>query len=227
MGLPVAFFKTRAWPISPSGGRTMIGTHVRTEDASIAEKARELLDRGEISAAMKYYAKSYDPEALDEVEARNMLIEARALVTRKHLLEALEAFEEALLTGTDVQRRQALEGIASVGRLRLGVPALSMQLAETLREALGETSLESIGMSLVDENENLALITPEAVSALPETLTRAGRVQRIPAHLSGESLPLETHLCVLYTEPQDLQIIKDIAVFLASRVPQSEAPPED
>jgi hypothetical protein len=200
----------------------MIGTHVQTEEMSFAEKGRELLERGEVSAAMEYYKKSFDPEALDEVEARNMLIEARALLLRKHLLEALEAFEDALLMGTEVQRRQALDGIALVGRVRPGIRGLTAELQKTVEESLGPKSLGSIGLGFAGEAENLVLITREAVSFLPDHLARAGRVQRIPAHLRGEDLPVDTDVCVLYSEPQDLQIIRDIAVFLATR---DESPP--
>lgn len=222
----LALIKAPVPAITPCSGSSMIGNHVPTEDMSFAEKGREILERGDIPAAMEYYRKSFDPDALDEVEARTMLIEARALLSRKHLLEALEAFEEALLMGTEVQRRQALEGIAAVGRLRAGIRGLSAKLKKNLNQALGKASLGNLGLAFMGESENLALITREAVSFLPDNLARAGRVQSIPTHLKGEDLPLDTDVCVLYSEPPDLQIIKDIAVFLAKRAetPQADSP---
>ncbi len=96
----------------------MIETNSNAEEFSLVAKGRKFLAQGDIPSAVKCYEKAFDPEAVDETEARSMLIEARSHLSRKHLLEALESFEEALLTGTDVQRRQALDGILTIAEMR-------------------------------------------------------------------------------------------------------------
>ena len=161
----------------------MIQTNADVPEFSLVAKGREFLEKGNIPAAVECYGQAYDPEAVDETEARNMLIEARAHLSRKHLLEALESFEEALLMGTDVQRRQALDGISALGEIRVGLRSLTAYLKKGLKEIFGQQRPSSLGIALVSDEENVVLISEEAVQSLPAPLAKGGRISRLP-HIS-------------------------------------------
>jgi tetratricopeptide (TPR) repeat protein len=191
----------------------MIQTNADVPEFSLVAKGREFLEKGNIPAAVECYGKAYDPEAVDETEARNMLIEARAHLSRKHLLEALESFEEALLMGTDVQRRQALDGISAVGELRSGLSAITTSLKKGLKEVLGQKA-GSLGIALVSDEENVVLISEEAIQILPAPLSKGGRIGRLPPHLADRPLPLETDKCIPYVNEEDARYILDVAAIL-------------
>ncbi len=189
----------------------MIEINQASEYASVA-KGRELLDKGDILAAVECYQKVHDPDAEDEGEARNMLIEARAHLSRKHLLEALEHFEEALVMGTDVQRRQAVDGITKIGEMRSKLGPLTKKLKKGLDD-LG-ISLKELGLAMLSPQENVLLITPEAAEKLPPQFTKGSKISRLPQHLTEQSLPLETDRCIPYADDEDVRYIIDVATAL-------------
>ncbi len=195
----------------------MMETELQMQGFSSLERGRQFLRRGDISSALEHYEKVFDPNALDESEARNMLIEARSHLSRKHLLEALESFEEALLMGTEVQRRQALEGVSTVGELRSQVNRLTGQLKKTLKQLLGKRPPASLGISLISDEENIVLISREALEKLPATLAKSGKLQRLPPHLADYALPLPTDVCVSYTDESDIRYVLDVVRHLSSQ----------
>ncbi|MCA1960419.1 MAG: tetratricopeptide repeat protein [Desulfomonile sp.] len=205
-------------------GRYMIGTQVQTGDSSLVEKGRDLLERGDLSAAMESYSQVYDPETVDEAEARNMLIEARSHLARKHIVEALECFEEALQMGTDVQRRQALDGIAEVGKIRTRLKKLAPEVRRGVAEHFGDKDPRSGGISLISDDENVVLITADAVARLPVRLAKAGFFQKLPPHLVDSELPLKTDRCFPYIDEEDVRHLIEIAAHLAVG-PQAEEVP--
>lgn len=186
-------------------------------------KGREFLDRGDISSAVKYYGQAYDPDTIDEGEARSMLIEARSHLSRKHILEALECFEEALLMGTEVQRRQALEGIAAVGEIRSRLAALNADLDKGLKERLGARSPVEVGLALVSETENVILLPRAALDRLPAALAKSARLSRVPQHLSDFVPPFERPICIPYTDADDVRFILEVASALVAAPPQESA----
>jgi hypothetical protein len=192
----------------------MIQTNADVPEFSLVAKGREFLEKGNIPAAVECYGQAYDPDAVDEPEARNMLIEARAHLSRKHLLEALESFEEALLMGTDVQRRQALDGISALGELRTGLRILTTYLKKGLKEVLGQQRPSSLGIALVSDEENVVLISEEAVQSLPAPLAKGGRISRLPPHLADYPLPFETDKCIPYINEDDARFILEVAATL-------------
>jgi tetratricopeptide (TPR) repeat protein len=188
----------------------MIGTNVQAGDVSLVEKGRALLERGDVSAAVECYGKAFDPESVDELEARNMLIEARSHLGRKHLLEALESFEEALLMGTEVQRRQALEGISQIGEIRARLKRLTAEIKTGLKKYLGETRPESKGLLLLSNDQNFLVISDETLAKLPDRLAKGGKMKPVPAHLSDYALPFAASKCVPYTDDEDVAHILSI-----------------
>jgi len=192
----------------------MIQTNADVPEFSLVAKGREFLEKGNIPAAVECYGRVYDPEAVDETEARNMLIEARAQLSRKHLLEALESFEEALLMGTEVQRRQALDGISALGEIRAGLRSLTAYLKKGLKEVFGQHRPISSGMALVSDEENVVLISEEAIQSLPAPLAKGGRISRLPPHLADHRLPLETCKCIPYVNENDVRHILEVAAAL-------------
>ena len=192
----------------------MIQTNADVPESSLVAKGRKFLEKGNIPAAVECYGKAYDPEAVDETEARSMLIEARAHLSRKHLLEALESFEEALLMGTDVQRRQALDGISGLGEIRGGLRSLTAYLKKGLKEIFGQQRPSSLGIALVSDDENVVLISDEAIQGLPAPLAKAGRISRLPPHLVDHQLPFETDKCIPYVNEDDARYILEVAAAL-------------
>jgi tetratricopeptide (TPR) repeat protein len=190
----------------------MVDTNQASEYALVA-KARQLLDKGDIPAAVECYQKVHEPDAEDEGEARNMLIEARAHLSRKHVIEALEHFEEALVMGTTVQRRQALEGIAKIGEMKAKLGPLTKKLKKGLEES--GVSLKEVGLALMSAQENAVLITAEAAEKLPTSLTKGGKISRLPQHLTEHPLPLATNRCICYADEEDVRYIIDVAVGLS------------
>jgi hypothetical protein len=189
----------------------MIETNTDTSQLSPVEKGRQFLEKGDISSAVDCYGRVFDPDALDEAEARSMLIEARAHLSRKHLFEVLENFEEALLMGTEVQRRQSLEAITTIGEIWSRLPVLTNILKKGLKERFGKRVPLSVGLVFVSEQENLVLISPDAVERLPGHVIKAGKIRRIPQHLAEQQLPIRTDKCILYTDEEDVSYILEVA----------------
>ncbi|MFA6221664.1 MAG: hypothetical protein WC647_05065 [Desulfomonilaceae bacterium] len=182
-----------------------------TDDLSYIAKAREFLDKGDLSSAVECYGKAFDPESLDEPEARNMLIEARSNLSRKFLFEALDSFEEALIVGDQIQRRQAMEGVIEIAEIRLRLTLLNQLLRSGLKALVGRKNKQIPGLGFVSENENLVLISNEAISKLPERLLRGVRIGRIPERLRGSTLPIEAQKCIPYSNEKDVDYILEVA----------------
>lgn len=183
-----------------------------TSEYTLVIKARELLDKGSFSAAVDLYNRIHDPEALDEGEARDMLIEAHALLSRKHLIEALEHFEDTLVMGTDVQRKQALDGILKIGEIRSKIPNLFGKLKKNL-DALG-VSLKDLGLASLNKHENVVLITETALEKLPNHLMKGTKISKIPQHLLDQELPISTTKCIPFADEDDIKYILDVATEL-------------
>lgn len=189
----------------------MIGTNAQTGELSLVEKARESLERGDLASAMAYYGRVFDPDTLDEEEARSMLIEARAHLARKDLVAALENFEEALVMGTQVQRRQALDGIETIGAMRSRLKNLTTELKKGLKRAFGRKKPESAGLALVGGEANMVLISNKALETLPNYLARSGKLRRLPPRLADYPLPFQTERCIFYADEEDIRLIFEIA----------------
>lgn len=192
----------------------MIEINTTSSEFSLVAKGRELLEQGDISSAVEYYGKAFDPESVDEAEARSMLIEARSHLSRKHLLEALESFEEALLMGTEVQRRQALEGIFTIGQIRARLGSLHAELKTGLERVLGGVLPEDLGLVLLREEENVVLVSDEAGGRLPGHLIKGSRFSRLPQHLIDSNLPVAAVRCIPYADEDDVRYILDVAAEL-------------
>jgi len=189
----------------------MIETNKDIAEISLVEKGRALLEQGDVDSAVEYYGQAFDPESLDEPEARNMLIEARSHLSRKHLVEALESFEEALVMGTEIQRRQAVEGILTIAEIRSRLPRLTAALKKGIKERFGKKDMAVVGLFLMSDEENLVLFTNEAVEPLPIHLNKTSRIGRIPQHVSDHQLPVKTDKCIAYTDEDDIRYILEIA----------------
>ena len=196
----------------------MIETNATPGNFSWISKGREFLENGDLPSALECYDQAFDPEALDESEARSMLIEARAHLSRKHILEALESFEDALSMGTDVQRRQALEGISTVGQIKAGLAPLTAKLKKGLKGALGKRGPLASRLALVSESDNVVLISEEAAESLPAHLLKGGKIGRLPQHLTDYPLPFPTSKCIPYTDEEDVRYILEVAAALSGRV---------
>jgi tetratricopeptide (TPR) repeat protein len=192
----------------------MIETNTDSGEFSLA-KGREFLQRGDVSGAVEYYEHAYDPDALDEAEARNMLIEARSHLSKKFLLEALECFEEALVMGTEVQRRQALDGIAVIGETRSRLGPLTAKLKRGLKSILGKKTPVSKGLALVSDDENLVLVSDEVLNSLPVRLAAGKRVSKLPQRFADYPVVLQTNKCIPYTDEEDVDYILEVAEALA------------
>lgn len=182
-----------------------------SDDFSYVVKGRELLERGDIASAIECYSKAFDPDALDEPEARNMLIEARANLSRKFLPESLDSFEEALIIGDTIQRRQAIEGITAIAEIRVNLSSLNQQLKDGLREVKGRKNRSIPGLAMVSEDENLVLISNEAIAKLPDRLLRNVRITKLPPRLTGVSLPVGAEKCIPYSTADDITYILEVA----------------
>jgi len=193
----------------------MVKTNAQTDEVSWVVKGRELLEQGNVASALDCYERMFDPEALDETEARTMLIEARAHLSRKHIQEALDCFEEALVMGTDVQRRQALDGISNVGEIRSRLRSLTSSLKKGLKDRLGKRQIAS-GLSLVSDEDNVVLISKEAIERLPSHLARTTRISKLPQHLIDLQLPFETERCIPFADQGDLDYILEVASSLSA-----------
>lgn len=187
-----------------------MNTNSETSQLSLVSRGRELLERGDVSSAVAFYGKVYDPESTDEAEARNMLIEGRSNLARKFLPEALDCFEEALLMGSEIQRRQALDGISSIGGIRAHQGVLTESLKAGLKRLLGEDQVGSIGISLLSDEENIVLISDEAFANMPVGLAKGSRITRIPPRLTATVLSMGAQRCVAYTTQEDIEFILDL-----------------
>jgi|UniRef100_A0A7C4AQ51 tetratricopeptide (TPR) repeat protein len=195
----------------------MIEITSASTEMSWNERGRQLLDAGNIAEAIECYKQSSDPDSLDEREARDMLIEARAHLSRKYFTEALECFEEALIMGTDIQRSQALEGIRTVAEARMKLPRLTATLMKGLRERFGKRGSAAYGLALASEDDNIILLTEDAIEALPEHLKRGSRIGKLPPRLSDITFPISAQRGVAYANMDDVQYILDIARALKER----------
>lgn len=182
-----------------------------TNEFSLLVKGRELLERGDVASAVETYKKAFDPDALDEPEARNMLIEARANLSKKFLPEALDSFEEALIIGEEIQRRQAIEGIISIAEIRGRLNVLTQQLKDGIKQLTGKKNRPIPGLALISDVENLVLISNEAMAKLPDRLVRGVRITKVPQRLSGSSMPLEAEKCIPYSTQDDVAYILEVA----------------
>jgi len=201
----------------------MIETNRNLLDISWTERGRRFFDSGNIAEAIECYRKAHDPESLDEREARNMLIEARSHMSRKHFFEALESFEEALVMGTEIQRNQAIEGIVSVAEVRVRLPRLTSELRKGLRERFGKRDIASHGLAQAPEEENIVLLSEEAFESLPESLRRGSRIGRLPDRLSDLSFPVKARRGIAYSDREDVKYILQVADTLKAlvKIPRS------
>ncbi|MFH0821594.1 MAG: hypothetical protein V2B18_02500 [Pseudomonadota bacterium] len=197
----------------------MISANTPSEGISLLEKGRELLEKGDISSAVAMYGQAHDPESVDETEARSMLIEARAHLAKKFIYEALESFEEALLMGTAGQRRQALDGITSVGTIKTGLRELTLEMKKGLKKFMGKRTPASFGLFPVSEEDNLVLVSGEAMECLPGHLSKSTKFHALPPRLSDYKPPFPTAKCVPYTDEADVRFILEIASHI-SQTPQ-------
>ncbi|MFH1117972.1 MAG: tetratricopeptide repeat protein [Pseudomonadota bacterium] len=203
--------------------RSMIETNGETVEAAFVAKGREFLQRGDVSAAVECYEQAYDPDSLDETEARSMLIEARSHFSRKHLSEALESFEEALVMGTDVQRRQALDGIFSIGEIQSRLPFLTQKLKKGLEELTDKKPLEAIGLALISDAENVVLIADESVEKLAGRMAVGKKMTKLPQHIEDLQLPIEAGQCFPYADDDDVDFIIQAAAELADEsIPEED-----
>jgi len=184
-------------------------------DESLVIKGRQFLERGDISSAVECYGKAFDPDSADEDEARSMLIEGRSHLSRKHLLEALECFEEALLMGTEVQRRQALEEIITIGEIRARVAGLIPELRKALTDRPGKRPSTFSGLALVSDVENVVVISRDVFENLPGRLAKSGRITRIPQHITEDRLPFKADRCIPFTDKDDVRFIVELASTLS------------
>jgi hypothetical protein len=191
-------------------------------EITLVANAREYLEGGDIERAMELYTKAHDPDALDEEEARSMLIEGRSSLSKKFLSEALDSFEEALVMGTDVQRRQALDGILTVANISSRLEGLGEQLREGL-EQIGKP-LDKIGLAIAPGFANVFLITNDALGKLPGTLTKTARISRVPQHMLERDLPINADKCIPYGDEDDVRYILDVVRFLGA-LPDPEVSP--
>jgi hypothetical protein len=194
----------------------MIEIHSSAPEFSLVAKGRESLEQGDFASAVEFYKKVSDPEALDETEARSMLIEARSHLSRKHLFEALESFEEALLMGTEVQRRQALDGILSVGELMSRLGSLTPQVKSSIEEASALDPEVRDKIDVVPGDENIVLISNKVLDRLPGHLAKSPRISRLPQHLADQTLSISNARCVAYADEEDVRFIAELAKSVAS-----------
>jgi tetratricopeptide (TPR) repeat protein len=199
----------------------MIDSNAQQADYTYVDKGRKYLDQGDLESALANYEKAFDPESLDEQEARDMLIEARAYMSRKHIIDALESFEDALVMGTDVQRKQALQGISEVAEVRGRLKTLTEALNKGLKKVMGAKKPKEIGLALLKSEENIVLISESAREALPKPLANGGRIRRITERILDNELPFETGICIPYTDERDIDYILRVAEAL---VEQKETP---
>lgn len=200
----------------------MIDSNAQQADYSSLDKGRKSLDQGDLAGALKHYEKAFDPDALDEQEAREMLIDARAYMSRKHIIDALESFEEALTLGTDVQRRQALQGITEIAEVRGRFKGLTKELKSRLKKTMGSKKPEKYGLSILDTEENIVLISEQAREALPKALANGARIRRLTERILDNDLPLETNICIPYTTEEDVDYIIRVAAALLEQPKNKE-----
>jgi hypothetical protein len=194
----------------------MMNINTNLADEALVIKGREFLERGDISSAVECYNKAFDPDSADEEEARSMLIEGRSHLSRKHLMEALECFEEALLMGTEVQRRQALEEIITIGEIRARLGALIPGLKKGLKECFGK-QYRAAGLALISDVENIVVISQEMFENLPTHLAKNSKITRLPQHITEDVLPFKALRCVPFTDKDDVRFIFELAASLSGQ----------
>jgi tetratricopeptide (TPR) repeat protein len=189
---------------------SMIQSNIDASEFSMFAQGRRFLEQGEVDSALECYRNAYDPDSLDEREARSMLIEARAHLLRKHIFEALDAFEEALLMGTDVQRRQAIEGIETIAGIKAKLPDLIIQIKKIFKEKLGKR-IQQTQFSLVSDSENVVIISSETLENLPAPLAKSPKLTRIPEHIQEQFMPFHGEKCIPFIDEDDIKFISEIA----------------
>jgi hypothetical protein len=194
----------------------MIEASLNNTENSVMEEARKSLERGNIPSAVELYSHAVIPDTEDEKEARDMLIEARSHLSKKNLIEALDCFEEALMMGTEIQRRQALEGILKIGELLKGVKPLTSQIKKALKDRFGKQSGISRGIGLVTDGENVVLLSKEALESLPDILKKKSKILNLPDRLHDKTLPFSAHKCIPYTDKEDVDFILEVASALTN-----------
>ncbi|MEW6351140.1 MAG: hypothetical protein AB1646_18950 [Thermodesulfobacteriota bacterium] len=192
-----------------------MSTNTPAVEPSLSIRARELLDKGELAPAVELYCQMFDPDSQDEHEARNLLVEAWAYLAAKQILDALDCFEETMMIGTEVQRRQALEGITQIAELKVRIQPLVQKVKKILKKHLGKEINDQIGLAFFAEEENLVLISGEAASELPGQLLRGNRIRTITQRLKDAPLPIRTNRCIPFTDESDVQYIDEVASTLA------------
>ena len=130
-------------------------------------------------------------------------------------LLAQESFEEALLMGTEGQRRQALEGITKVGELKAQLGPLTATLKKAFKSIFGKRGSLPFGLSLVSDEENLVLVSEEAIQSLPARLVTGKRITALPPRFADMELPLSARGCIAYTDDEDVRYIVTVAQTLA------------
>lgn len=194
-----------------------MNTNTETSQLTLVSRGRELLERGDVSSAVAFYGKVYDPESTDETEARSMLIEGRSNLAKKFLPEALDCFEEALLMGSEIQRRQALDGISSIGAIRVQQGILTSRLKSGLKRLLGKESEALIGLNLVSDDENIVFLSEDSFNGLPGQLAKAARIIRVPSRLSVVAAPMNARRCIAFTTEDDVDFILELAESLVGK----------
>lgn len=194
----------------------MIQSNLNTTENSIMEEARKFLERGEIPSAVELYSHAVIPDSEDEKEARDMLIEARSHLSKKNLIEALDCFEEALMMGTEIQRRQALEGILKIGQLLKGLKPLTSQIRKVFKDRFGKQLGVSRGISLVSDEENVVIISRETFESLPNGLKKKNKILNLPDRFHDQTLPFSADKCIPYTDREDVDFILQVAAALTN-----------
>jgi hypothetical protein len=188
-----------------------MSTNTPAAELSLATRARELLDKGEVAPAVELYCQMFDPDAQDEHEARNLLVEAWAYLAAKLVLDALDCFEETMTIGTEVQRRQALEGITQISEIKLRIPPLVQKVRKSFKKHMGREVSEKMGLAFFSEDENLVLISDDAVNMLPGQLLRGNRIRPVTQRLKDAPLPIRAHRCIPFANEADAQYIDEVA----------------
>jgi len=91
---------------------------------------------------------------------------------------------------------------------------LTGELKKGLKKFFGREKPISHGISLVTDEENVVLVLPEALEGLPSTMSRSARIRQLPPHLIDRALPVETGLCIPYTDQEDVDYILSVAAHL-------------
>ena len=81
-------------------------------------------------------------------------------------------------------------------RTASGRGAVAAYLKKGLKVIFDQQKPSALGMALVSDEENVVLISEEAIQSLPAPLAKGGRISRLPPHLVDHPLPLKTDKCI-------------------------------